>query len=37
MNKTESTIPFEGFYDSPISADMEHQIGQQIANGIDDI
>ena len=30
MNKLESTIPFDGFYESFISADIEHQIGQQI-------
>jgi len=30
MNKLESTIPFCGFYNSFISADIEHQIGQQI-------
>ena len=30
MNKLESTIPFDGFYNSFISADIEHQIGQQI-------
>ena len=30
MNKLESTIPFYGFYNSPISSDIEHQIGQQI-------
>ena len=30
MNKLESTIPFDGFYQSYISADIEHQIGQQI-------
>ena len=26
MNKLESTIPFDGFYESFISADIEHQI-----------
>ena len=30
MNKLESTIPFCGFYESVISSDIEHQIGQQI-------
>ena len=30
MNKSESTIPFDGFYNSYISSDIEHQIGQQI-------
>jgi hypothetical protein len=30
MNKLESTIPFDGFYESFISADIDHQIGQQI-------
>ena len=30
MNKLESTIPFDGFYCSFISSDIEHQIGQQI-------
>ena len=30
MNKLESTIPFDGFYNSFISADIEHQMGQQI-------
>ena len=30
MNKLESTIPFDGFYESFISDDIEHQIGQQI-------
>jgi len=30
MNKLESTIPFCGFYESFIDADIEHQIGQQI-------
>jgi hypothetical protein len=30
MNKLESTIPFDGFYESFISSDIEHQIGQQI-------
>ena len=30
MNKLESTIPFDGFYNSSISADIDHQIGQQI-------
>ena len=30
MNKLESTIPFDGFYNSFISGDIEHQIGQQI-------
>ena len=35
MNKLESTIPFDGFYQSYISADIEHQIGQQIEWDID--
>ena len=30
MNKLESTIPFDGFYESFISNDIDHQIGQQI-------
>ena len=30
MNKLESTIPFDGFYNSYISSDIEHQIGQHI-------
>ena len=30
MNKLESTIPFDGFYESFISADIDNQIGQQI-------
>ena len=30
MNKLESTIPFDGFYESFISADIDHQIGQQV-------
>ena len=30
MNKLESTIPFDGFYNSFIDADIEHQIDQQI-------
>ena len=30
MNKLESTIPFCGFYESFISDDIDHQIGQQI-------
>ena len=30
MNKLESTIPFDGFYESFISDDIEHQIVQQI-------
>ena len=30
MNKLESTIPFDGFYESFISADIEYQMGQQI-------
>ena len=30
MNKLESTIPFDGFYNSYFSSDIEHQIGQQI-------
>ena len=30
MNKLESTIPFDGFYESFISADIDYQIGQQI-------
>ena len=30
MNKLESTIPFDGFYESYISADIDYQIGQQI-------
>ena len=30
MNKLESTIPFDGFYESFISDDIYHQIGQQI-------
>jgi len=30
MKKLETTIPFDGFYESFISADIENQIGQQI-------
>ena len=30
MNKLESTIPFDGFYNSYISSDIEHQRGHQI-------
>ena len=30
MNKLESTIPFDGFYESFISADIDYQVGQQI-------
>ena len=30
MNKLESTIPFDGFYESFISDDINYQIGQQI-------
>ena len=30
MNKLESTIPFNGFYESFISDDIDYQIGQQI-------
>ena len=30
MNKLESTIPFDGFYESFISDDIDYQIGQQI-------
>ena len=30
MNNLESTIPFDGFYESFISDDIDHQIGQQI-------
>ena len=30
MKKLESTIPFDGFYNSFIDADIDHQIGQQI-------
>ena len=30
MNKLESTIPFDGFYESFISADIDYQMGQQI-------
>ena len=30
MNKLESTIPFDGFYESFISDDIDHQIGQHI-------
>ena len=30
MNKLESTIPFDGFYNSFIDDDIDHQIGQQI-------
>ena len=30
MNKLESTIPFDGFYESFIIADIDYQIGQQI-------
>ena len=35
MNKLESTIPFDGFYESFISADIDYQIGQQIEWDID--
>jgi len=35
MNTLETTIPFEGFYNSFISADIEHEIGQQIECDID--
>ena len=35
MNKLESTIPFDGFYESFISDDIDHQIGQQIEWGTD--
>ena len=35
MNKLESTIPFDGFYESCISDDIDHQIGQQIEWDID--
>ena len=35
MNKLESTIPFDGFYNSLISADIEHQMGQQIEWDVD--
>ena len=35
MKKLESTIPFDGFYESFISADIDHQIGQQIEWDID--
>ena len=35
MNKLESTIPFDGFYESFISDDIDHQIGQQIEWDID--
>ena len=35
MNKLESTIPFDGFYESFISADIDHQIGQQIEWDVD--
>ena len=35
MNKLESTIPFDGFYESIISADIDHQIGQQIESDCD--
>jgi len=35
MNKLESTIPFDGFYNSFIDADIDHQIGQQIEWDID--
>ena len=30
MNKLKSTIPFDGFYESFISDDIDYQIGQQI-------
>ena len=30
MNKLQSTIPFDGFYESFIDADIDHQTGQQI-------
>jgi len=35
MNKLESTIPFDGFYESFIDADIDHQIGQQIEWDVD--
>ena len=35
MKKLESTIPFDGFYESFISADINHQIGQQIEWDVD--
>ena len=35
MNKLESTIPFDGFYESFISDDIDYQIGQQIEWDID--
>ena len=35
MNKLESTIRFDGFYESFISADIEHQMGQQIEWDVD--
>ena len=35
MNKLESTIPFDGFYESFISDDIDHQIGQQIESDCD--
>ena len=35
MNKLESTIPYDGFYESFISDDIDHQIGQQIEWDID--
>ena len=35
MKKLESTIPFDGFYNSFIDADIDHQIGQQIEWDID--
>ena len=35
MNKLESTIPFDGFYNSYISSDIDHQIGQQIESDTD--
>ena len=35
MNKLESTIPFDGFYESFISGDIDHQIGQQIESDCD--
>ena len=35
MNKLKSTIPFDGFYESFISDDIDYQIGQQIEWDID--
>ena len=35
MNKLESTIPFDGFYKSFISDDIDYQIGQQIEWDVD--